>query len=143
MEGRTDTEHLRHVHMEQIASWWHAVWLHVPSSCFPGMIPYYLTCSHVAEEVNTAMGRSIASWHAEHVLCDDDEWGRCREYCTEIKIDEFRRRQGQVPPQCIRQVHGFTWIAGYMEGLSTGCKRCLLAGKLAPEELGVLPRRQH
>eukprot|EP00974_Lingulodinium_polyedra_P109099 10556976-Lingulodinium_polyedra.AAC.1 len=140
MEGRTDPNRARQGGIEQIASRWHAVRLHVPFSCTPGVIPYYLTCWHVAEEVNAAMGWAIAIRHAEHFLCDHDEWGRCRESSAEIKVDECRRRQRQVTLQCTREVHGFTWTSGYMEGLSTGRKRCFLAGKDYPEELRVLPR---
>ena len=143
MKGRTDPNRARQAGIEQIASWWHAVRLHVPFSCTPGVIPYYLTCWHVAAEVDAAMTWAIAIRDAEHILCDHEERGRCREAAAEIKVDECRRRQGQVPLQCIRQVHGFTWIGGYMEELSTGCKRCLLARKLGPEERRVLPRRPH
>ena len=140
MEGRTDPDHARQVHVEQIASWWHAVRLHVPFSRTPGVIPYYLTCWHVAEAVNAAMGRAIAIRHAEHFLCDHDERGRCRECSAEIKVDECRCRQRQVILQCVCDVHGFTSISGYMEELPTGRKRCLLAAKEYPEELRVLPR---
>ena len=60
------------------------------------------------------MGWAIAIRHAEHFLCDHDERGRCREFAAEIKVDEGRRRQRQVTLQCTREVHGFTWISGYM-----------------------------
>ena len=89
------------------------------------------------------MGWAIVIWHTDHHLCDDDAWARCRECCAEIKGDESRRRQRQVPVQSIREVHGITWIGGCTEDLSTGNKRCFLAGKLGPEERPVLPRRQH
>ena len=140
MKGRTDPNRARHVGIEQIASWWHGVRLHVPLSCTAGVIPYYLTRWHEAEEVNAALGWAIAIRHAEHFLCDHGEWGRCRECSAEIKVDERWRRQRQVLLQCVCDVHGFTSTSGYMEELPTGRKRCLLAGKDYPEELRVLPR---
>ena len=140
MEGRANPGRARTVEIEHLASWWHGVRLHVPLWCTPGVIPYYFTCWHVTDEVNAAMGWAIAIRHTEHFLCDHDEWGRYRECSVEIKVDERGRRQRQVTLQCTGEVHCLTWISGYMEELSTGCKRCLLAGKDYPEELRVLPR---
>ena len=108
MEGRTDPNRARQVGIEQIATWWHAVRLHVPLSCTPGVIPNYLTCWHVAAEVDAAMTWAIAVRGAEHFLCDHEERGRCREAAAEIKVDEGRRRQRQVTRQGIGEVHGFT-----------------------------------
>ena len=108
MEGRTDPGHARQVHIEQIASWWHAVRLHVPLWCTRGVMAYYLTCWHVAEAVHGAMGWVIAMRHAEHCLCDGEEWGRRRECCAEITVGECGRRQRLVDVQCIHGVDGIT-----------------------------------
>ena len=69
MKGRTDSNRARQAGIEQIASWWHAVRLQAVR-----VIPYYLTCWHVAEEVNSAMGWAIAIRHSEHFFCDHERF---------------------------------------------------------------------
>ena len=77
MQSRTDPNRARQSRIEQIASWEHDVRLHVTLWRTPRVMPYYLTCGHVAEEVNAAMGWPIVIPHAEHFLCNYGEWRRC------------------------------------------------------------------